>query len=86
MKNESNFVVSLEGIKLSKEQVASIESGIKKTVMKEIARIDTKGDIVINERIRKNPKFINGIFPITAGLWIENLKNLKVRSKSIKKS
>jgi hypothetical protein len=48
MSKESKFEVSLSGLNLSKEQISQIDKGIKEVVMRELAKIDHKGDIVIS--------------------------------------
>lgn len=72
IKDDAHFVVSLDGLNLSKKQIASIDKGIRDVVLKEIAAIDTKGDVVINKRLDLNPKTIGVKFPILAGIWIED--------------
>jgi hypothetical protein len=42
----SEFIVKLDGIKLPPETEARISQAIQSTVMSELARIDTKGDLV----------------------------------------
>lgn len=46
----AHFVAALEGIELSREQHDRISSGIQEVVMRELARIDTKGDIAVAKR------------------------------------
>jgi hypothetical protein len=76
-KNEFNFVASLEGVELSKEQIARINTGIKEVVIKEIARIDFKGDVVINERFKGHDVFEK--LPILEGIWVENFRRSTIR-------
>lgn len=52
---ESIFLVSLEGLDLSKDQKKRIEEGIKNLVLKEIAGIDFEGDIKISRRFTGKP-------------------------------
>ena len=70
IKEDAHFVVSLDGLKLSKAQKERIDNGIKELVMKEIAAIDTKGDLVINQKLGLNPKLPRNIEWF--GIWIEN--------------
>ncbi|MGA0558058.1 hypothetical protein ACO2Q8_15470 [Larkinella sp. VNQ87] len=48
----AHFVAALEGIELTKEQHERISSGIQEVVMRELARIDTKGDLAIAKRFK----------------------------------
>lgn len=79
MKDEV-FAVSLDGIVLSAEQEARIESGIKEVVMRELAKIDLKGDFVINRKLELKPRF-KDFFDggRTRGLWIEDIERFKKR-------
>ena len=56
----AEFNVKLEGIKLSKEATARIQSGIQQLVLNELAGTDTKGDLVLTRPIKIGP-IINGI-------------------------
>ncbi|GAB2563237.1 hypothetical protein [Spirosoma areae] len=50
MKNlDKTFVVSLEGLELSDEQVKRIEHGIRSVVLNELAKIDNKGDLLLQK-------------------------------------
>ncbi len=52
----NSFHVSLEGVKLTKEQSAAIEKGIQEVVMKTVARVDLSKGLVT----KTNP-FLDGI-------------------------
>ena len=54
-KNESLFLVSLEGLNLSKEHEKRIEQGINDLVMKEIAALDFDKDVAISRRFTSHP-------------------------------
>jgi hypothetical protein len=56
----AEFKVQLEGIKLSKEATARIQSGIQQLVINELAGTDLKGDLVVNRPIKIGP-ILNGI-------------------------
>ncbi|HEA29017.1 MAG TPA: hypothetical protein ENH91_03325 [Leeuwenhoekiella sp.] len=54
-KKESLFLVSFEGLNLSKEHEKRIEQGIRDLVMKEIATLDNDKDVAISKRFTNNP-------------------------------
>jgi hypothetical protein len=56
----AEFKVQLEGIKLSKEATARIQSGIQQLVLGELAGTDLKGDLVVTRPIKIGP-VLNGI-------------------------
>jgi hypothetical protein len=56
----AEFKVQLEGIKLSKEATARIQSGIQQLVIGELAGTDLKGDLVVTRPIKIGP-ITNGI-------------------------
>lgn len=56
----AEFKVQLEGITLSKEATARIQSGIQQLVIGELAGTDLKGDLVVNRPIKIGP-ILNGI-------------------------
>lgn len=56
----AEFKVQLEGIKLSKEATARIQSGIQQLVIGELAGTDLKGDLVVTRPIKIGP-ILNGI-------------------------
>ena len=56
----AEFKVQLEGIKLSKEATARIQSGIQQLVIGELAGTDLKGDVIVNRPIRIGP-ILNGL-------------------------
>lgn len=56
----AEFKVQLEGIKLSKDATARIQSGIQQLVIGELAGTDLKGDLVVTRPIKIGP-IINGI-------------------------
>ena len=70
-REDAVFTVSLDGIKLSDEQIKRIDLGIKEVVMREIAQIDHGGDLVINRRLELNPFFKGYKWPIWFGLWLQ---------------
>jgi len=56
MKNtETQFVVSLEGLELSKEQKKRIEKGIQDLVLQEIANIDHDVNMKVSKRFTAHP-------------------------------
>jgi hypothetical protein len=56
----AEFKVQLEGIKLSKEATARIQSGIQQLVIGELAGADLKGDLIVNRPIKIGP-ILNGL-------------------------
>jgi hypothetical protein len=56
----AEFKVQLEGIKLSKEATARIQSGIQQLVIGELAGTDLRGDLVVTRPIKIGP-ILNGI-------------------------
>jgi hypothetical protein len=56
----AEFNVKLEGIRLSKDATARIQSGIQQLVINELAGTDTKGDLVLTRPIKIGP-VLNGI-------------------------
>jgi hypothetical protein len=56
----AEFKVQLEGIKLSKDATARIQSGIQQLVMNELAGTDNRGDLVLRRPIKIGP-ILNGI-------------------------
>jgi hypothetical protein len=56
----AEFKVQLEGIKLSKDATARIQSGIQQLVLNELAGTDYKGDLVFHRPIKIGP-ILNGI-------------------------
>ena len=56
----AEFKVQLEGIKLSKEATARIQSGIQQLVIGELAGTDLKGDLIVNRPIKIGP-ILNGL-------------------------
>ena len=74
---EVQFVAALDGIDLSKDQVENITKGIREVVMKELARIDTKGDLIIDKKVRDNPYFLD--FPILEGIIAADLERAVAR-------
>lgn len=56
----AEFKVQLEGIKLSKDATARIQSGIQQLVIGELAGADLRGDLVVTRPIKIGP-IINGI-------------------------
>lgn len=75
LKDDAVFTVSLDGIKLSKEQIEAINKDIQDLVMRELAQIDHGGDVVISERLKDNPR-LKGLEWInrTWGIWVINGK------------
>jgi hypothetical protein len=56
----AEFKVQLEGIQLSKEATARIQSGIQQLVINELAGTDLKGDLIVHRPIKIGP-ILNGI-------------------------
>jgi hypothetical protein len=56
----AEFKIQLEGIKLSKEATARIQSGIQQLVIGELAGTDLRGDLVVTRPIKIGP-ILNGI-------------------------
>ncbi|MBO0590589.1 hypothetical protein I2486_04140 [Cellulophaga sp. E16_2] len=73
------FTASLDGIKLSTDQIKRIDNGIKNVIMTELAQIDHGGDIVINKKIALNPKLkgFNDLFKY--GIWLEDFDRFRSR-------
>ncbi|MBA6315158.1 hypothetical protein [Cellulophaga baltica] len=73
------FTASLDGIKLSTDQIKRIDDGIKNVIMTELAQIDHGGDIVINKKITLNPKLkgFNDLFKY--GIWLEDFDRFRSR-------
>lgn len=73
---ESIFLVSLEGLDLSKDQKKRIEEGIRNLVLKEIAGLDFEGDIKISRRFAGKPTW-EELWKMgqLAGFWIGGFPN-----------
>lgn len=56
----AEFKVQLEGIKLSKDATARIQSGIQQLVLNELGGVDYKGDLILHRPIKIGP-ILNGI-------------------------
>lgn len=65
------FIADLNGIELTPEQRAEIDRGVKQAVMRTLAQIDQRGDLVINRAVAKNPKFLE-FGPEILGIWIDD--------------
>ncbi len=76
--NDSLFAVALDGVDLNKEQLANIDKGIKEVVMREIAKVDTGGDLVINQKLEGRLERIDW-GGHTMGIWIENIDRFNRR-------
>jgi hypothetical protein len=65
---DNQFLVALEGIDLTATQRKAIASGIRQVVMRELALIDTKGDLALSSRAKlvgkklKPGPIIDGIY------------------------
>jgi len=66
IQEDTQFLVALEGLELSKEQINRIKVGIKSVVMNEVAAIDTKGDLLISDKVELNSKISD--LPILVGM------------------
>lgn len=77
LNKEPFFAVALDGIKFSQEQLNRIDSGIKELVMREIAKIDHKGDIVVNKKIELYPLFEKFKNIKWLGIWINGYKSFR---------
>ncbi|KFF10337.1 hypothetical protein [Flavobacterium hydatis] len=77
LQNNAFFTVSLDGIKLTKEQINNIDKGIKRVVMSEIAQIDHEGDLIVNRKLELNPRLKGLKLPILLGIWMEPFNNLR---------
>ena len=75
-KKQSLFVVSLEGLDLSKEQKKRIEQGIHDLVFKELASIDHDVDFKIGKKFagRRNWEELWKTGQL-AGFWVEGFPN-----------
>ena len=71
--SENQFVVSLEGIKLSNEQKQRINKGLKEVVMKELGNMDLANDVVLKKNNINLPILI-GDRPFPWGIILKNLK------------
>lgn len=71
--DEALFAVSLDGIRLTEDQIRNIDKGIREVVFREIAMIDHGGDLVFNRKLQVNPRFSEIKIPIVWGIWIERL-------------
>jgi hypothetical protein len=79
------FTVALDGLNLSDEQLKNIELGIKDVVMREVAKIDHRGDLIINANLALNPRLQGIKLPELFGIWIENMERFKVRQSLLLK-
>ena len=76
------FTASLDGVKLSPEQIKRIDKGIKDVIMTELATIDHGGNLMINSRLDQNPRFRKIIWDgRTMGIWIEDYDKFLERTK-----
>lgn len=79
-KDDALFMVSLDGVNFSEDQINRINSGIKDVVMREIAQIDNKGDLIVNKRLDLNPRFKGWEWANrTMGIWIEDFDTYRKR-------
>ncbi len=79
-RDDAVFTASLDGIKLSKEQIERIDNGIKNVVLAELAEIDHEGDVVMNRKLDLNPKFDKIDWGgRTHGIWIEDFDRYRGR-------
>ena len=58
----TEFSAKLQGIKLNDEAKTRISSGIQEIVLKELARMDNQGDLMVKNLIRLRPT--NGIIAV----------------------
>ena len=58
IETKNQFIIALEGIELSSAQKAKINSGMQEAIMKEIANIDFKKDLVLKNQLLKNTETI----------------------------
>lgn len=70
---ENQFVVSLEGIKLSNEQKQRINKGLKEVVMKELGNMDLVNDVVL-KKSKPNVPILLGDRPFIWGIILKNLQ------------
>ncbi len=75
-KKENYFLVSFDGLDLTKDQKQRIEKNIQELVMKEIALLDHSGDVKISRKFAGKPTWEDlwkqGQL---AGFWIEGFPN-----------
>ena len=64
-----DFQVVVEGLQLPKEVSKRLAAEIRLSVLKEIAKLDLKGDLVV-KKLPKSQEFLKRIGP-TEGLWTE---------------
>ena len=55
VKKATTFLVSLEGLNLTKDQEKRIEKGIGEIILKEIAMLDNKTDVAITQKFSLHP-------------------------------
>lgn len=72
---EPIFTVSLEGLNLKQEQLKRIDAAIKDAVMRELASIDTEGDLAITRKVQINPTFKGIKLPEWFGIWVMPVKS-----------
>lgn len=73
--DDNILAVSLDGIKMPKQQIEAINNEIQDVVMREIASIDHRGDLIISNKLSANPRlkgweWVNR----TWGIWVINGK------------
>lgn len=75
-KSEDYFLISFDGLNLSKDQKKRIEKNIQELVMKELATIDHGGDITISKRFTGRPTW-EDLWRTgqLAGFWIGGVPN-----------
>lgn len=82
--SENQFLVNLDGLKLTDEQRQRINSGIQSVVMKEIAQIDQVEDFSVTKITKPfsfTSPFINGIIwdKLRNSIQLNYLKNVASR-------
>ena len=73
-KAENQFLVSLEGLKLSNEQKIKINSGIQDVVMRELAQMDNLDNFAIVKK--KKSIDVNALHPFIWGIIWDNGKKV----------
>lgn len=74
--NEDYFLISFEGLDLSKEQKKRIVKNIQELVLKEVAIIDHGGDVKISRNFAGRPTWEElWKWGQLAGFWIQGFPN-----------
>ena len=72
---ENQFVVNLDGLKLTDEQRQRINSGIQKVVMTELAQLDHVSDFSVSKKGLVDSSKFSPLRPPICGIWWDGIAN-----------